>query len=80
MVSVKVAGPPEHLGAGLGRGGRRRAHQSGLANTRFALDEYRAPASPGDLSNEPGQQRHLAITADQPTGRRNRVHTANFTT
>ena len=38
-----------------------------------------APAA-GDVFYESGQQRHLAVAADQRTGRGHRVHAANFTT
>ena len=38
------------------------------------------PRPLGEVSDEPRQEGHLAIAADQPTGRRNRVHATNFTT
>ena len=69
-----VTGPPEHLAAGLRRPRHRRPHQRGLADARLALDEHRTAAPPGHLLYQPGQQRHLAIAADQRTGRGHRVH------
>ncbi len=75
-----VAGAPEHLAACLRRVGHRRAHQRRLADTRLALDEHRAAPALGHLPDQPGQQRHLAVAADQHSGRGYRGHGANFTT
>ena len=75
-----VAGAPEHLAAGLWRLRHGRPHQRRLADARLAFDEDRTAAPSGQFLYQPGQQRHLAIAADQRTSRGHRVHAANFTT
>ena len=64
-----VAGTPEHLAVGLRRPSHRRPHQRRLADAQLALDDHRTAAPSSRLSYQPGQKRHLAIAADQRTGR-----------
>ena len=75
-----VTGTPEHLAASFWRLRHGRPYQCGLANARLTLDEDRTASPPRHVSYQPSQQRHLAVAADQCTGRGHRLHGGNCTT
>ena len=85
LLAELVAGPPENLAAPLRpvvgartrpvRGGRERgADQGGFSDSGLALNEHGVAAAPGEISQQPVEQRKLVSTSSQHAGRDYRRH------
>jgi hypothetical protein len=52
----------------------RGANQGGLSDPGFALDQHDAAAAPGEVSQQPVEQRKLVSASSQHAGRGYRMH------